>query len=510
MSTEVYLAVYDLSMGTAHQLSSMFLGPENAISIIPHTGIVAYNNEYFFSSAGVQHQNPSSFRLNSGIQPIEVKLIGKTNKSKLEFENCLYYGNDVPIRFHGTTYKLLEHNCNTFSNYALRNVFGFNAGVPDWILDVPRKVMSSPLGMMLASSMENMQPFGNTNSTMNSTAPSAQSRPSGFTTNTTNPPVPPSWQQNSSGNKTETEKMKALSNTIKNTPMLDSHNSLLLSKDSSSFVACVKKLCQSKSIREGQKHTLEMLYTNFNNNKLSSIITSDVIFEAMGPFFSLDEKDDTTNTSTPTVIQNESDILYSLMVLRVLLLHNSYDLSPFIQCIMKMLISSSDNNNLKEITRSMAWCTLSNAFCNSKHYKHIVSSNLLEDLTNVALQDIIIIPTTSNSKNMTSLKQSSSTFLYNLVHITSFKQPQDDNNNECMLPDWCVNVVCNISQELENEVDVVTQTRRIVILGKIIQKSSLGKELVKDIGLLYDISLENLNFEKNKLLVKEVVNTCSE
>merc|ERR1712232_531368 len=295
------------------------------------------------------------------------------------------------------------------------------------------------------------------------------------------------------GNKTETEKMKALSNTIKNTPMLDSHNSLLLSKDSSSFVACVKKLCQSKSIREGQKHALEKLYTNFNNNKLSSIITSDVIFEAMGPFFSLDEKDDTTNTSTPTVIQNESDILYSLMVLRVLLLHNSYDLSPFIQCIMKMLISSSDNNNLKEITRSMAWCTLSNAFCNSKHYKHIVSSKLLDDLTNVALQDIIIIPTTSNSKNM-----------------TSFKQPQDDNNNECMLPDWCVNVVCNISQELENEVDVVTQTRRIVILGKIIQKSSLGKELVKDIGLLYDISLENLNFEKNKLLVKEVVNTCSE
>jgi len=507
MSTEVYLAIYDLSMGTAQQLSSMFLGPEKSISMVPHTGIVAFNNEYFFSSSGVQHQNPSTFRLTSGIQPIEVKLIGRTNKSKLEFENWLYYGTDVPRRFHGTTYKLLEHNCNTFSNYVLRDIFGFNVGVPDYVLDVPRKVMSSPLGSMLASSMENMQPFGNTNSTMNSTAPSAQTRPSGFTTTTTNPPVPPSWQHNSSVNKSETDKMKVLSNTIKNTPMLDSHNTLLLSKDSSSFVACVKKLCQSNLVSEKQKHALEMLQTNFTNSKLSSIITSDVIFEAIGPFFSLDKKEDAA-----VIIENESDILYSLMVLRVLLLqhNNSYDLSPFIQHIMKMLISSSNNNNLKEITRSMSWCTLSNAFCNPNHYKYIVSSKLLDDLTDASLQDIIIIPTTSNNKNIISLKQSSSTFLYNLVHVTSFKQPQDDINNECILPDWCVNVVCNISQELENEVDVVTETRRIVILGKIMQKSILGKELVKDIGLLYDISLENLNFEKNKLLVKEVVNTCSD
>jgi len=493
--TEVYLAIYDLSMGTAQQLSAMFLGPENAISCVPHTGIVAYNNEYFFSSSGINHQNPSSFRnSNGGLQPLEVKLIGKTSKTQSEFETWLYFGDDIPSRFHGSRYKLLEHNCNTFSDYALRHGFGFSVGVPQWILDVPRKVMSSPLGMMLASSMENMQPFGNT----------APSQPVG-SNSSFNPPVPTSWQRNTVNNTTEPseEKMQTLSNTIKNTPMLDSHNNLLLSKDSSSFIACVKKL-QQLSLSDEQKRALDILHTKFNNNKLSPSVTTDTINQALGPFFSSDKKE-----------TSSSNILYSLMVLRVLLLqthpmdNKPFDLSPFIREIIQLLCSSS---TMKDSTKSMAWCTLSNAFYNACHYKAILTSSALEDLTNVALNDTINNPK-SCIKGIISLKQSSSTFLYNLVHVISFKDtaPQDSNgatNHESTLPDWCVNIVCNIAQELENETDMITQQRRIIILGKIMQKSSLGKELVRDIGLLHDISLENVNFEKNKLLVQEVVTSC--
>lgn len=499
--TEVYLAIYDLSMGTAQQLSAMFLGPENAISCVPHTGIVAYNNEYFFSSSGVNHQNPSTFRnSNGGLQPLEVKLIGKTSKTQAEFENWLYYGNDIPSRFHGSRYQLLEHNCNTFSDYALRHGFGFNVGVPQWILDVPRKVMSSPLAMMLASSMENMQPFGN------AASPQPMANASSSSSSSFNPPVPASWQQSSAVSNTtkppEKDKMQTLSNTIKNTPMLDSHNNLLLSKDSSSFIACVKKL-QHSCVSDEQKSALDILHTKFHNNKLSPMVTTDIINQALGPFFSPDKKETTSSTT-----------LYSLMVLRVLLLqthpidNKPFDLSPFIRETVHLLNSSS---TMKESTKSMAWCTLSNAFYNAHHFKTITSSSALEDLTNVALNDTISNPTSSN-KGIISLKQSSSTFLYNLVHVTSFKDkvPQDSNgtSNESTLPDWCVNIVCNIAQELENETDMITQQRRIIILGKIIQKSSLGKELVRDIGLLYDISLENVNFEKNKLLVQEVVTTC--
>merc|ERR1712129_463819 len=93
------------------------------------------------------------------------KYIGKTTKSQVEFENWLYAGNDISVRFHGSKYILLDHNCNTFSDYVLRVGLGFNGqnSVPEWILDLPRKVMSSLLGSLLASNMENLQLFGNEN-----------------------------------------------------------------------------------------------------------------------------------------------------------------------------------------------------------------------------------------------------------------------------------------------------------------------------------------------------------
>ena len=38
----VLLAVYDLSRGMARGLSAQFLGPDHAIDVIPHTGLVVY------------------------------------------------------------------------------------------------------------------------------------------------------------------------------------------------------------------------------------------------------------------------------------------------------------------------------------------------------------------------------------------------------------------------------------------------------------------------------------
>jgi hypothetical protein len=41
-SYEVLLAVYDLSRGMARGLSAQFLGPDFAIDVIPHTGLIVY------------------------------------------------------------------------------------------------------------------------------------------------------------------------------------------------------------------------------------------------------------------------------------------------------------------------------------------------------------------------------------------------------------------------------------------------------------------------------------
>ncbi|RYG52999.1 hypothetical protein EON66_09190, partial [archaeon] len=49
--TEVTLHLYDLSMGMARTMSPLFIG--KLIEFIPHTGVVVFGHEYFFSG-GIQ------------------------------------------------------------------------------------------------------------------------------------------------------------------------------------------------------------------------------------------------------------------------------------------------------------------------------------------------------------------------------------------------------------------------------------------------------------------------
>jgi len=116
-SFEVQLAVYDLSHGMARQLSAQFLGgPQYAIDIIPHTGIVVYGQEYFFGG-GIQHQNPHVFRQSMGIYPVQTLSLGRTTKTRAEFEqwcqNCTVSG-----RYTMASYDLLTRNCNNFCHDA--------------------------------------------------------------------------------------------------------------------------------------------------------------------------------------------------------------------------------------------------------------------------------------------------------------------------------------------------------------------------------------------------------
>jgi hypothetical protein len=55
MAREVYLHVYDLSMGMARQLAPALLGVQ--IDIVPHTGVVLGATEYFYGG-GIQALAP--------------------------------------------------------------------------------------------------------------------------------------------------------------------------------------------------------------------------------------------------------------------------------------------------------------------------------------------------------------------------------------------------------------------------------------------------------------------
>ncbi|XXG61897.1 hypothetical protein AAC387_Pa05g0387 [Persea americana] len=135
---KVSLNVYDLSQGLARQLSPTFLG--KAIEAVWHTGIVVYENEYYFG-AGIQH---SPTGITSYGTPVRVVDLGITHVPKDLFEEYLQ---EITPRYTAETYNVLHHNCNCFSNEVAQFLVGTT--IPDYILQLPNEVMNSPMGAMM-------------------------------------------------------------------------------------------------------------------------------------------------------------------------------------------------------------------------------------------------------------------------------------------------------------------------------------------------------------------------
>ncbi|KAL1309083.1 hypothetical protein HN51_051761 [Arachis hypogaea] len=142
----VTLNIYDLSQGLARQLSTTFLG--KAIEGIWHTGIVVYGNEYYFG-AGVQHSLAGSTPYGT---PLRVVELGVTHVPKDVFE---MYLQEISPRYTAETYSLLTHNCNNFTNEIAQFLVG--STIPEYILQLPNEVMSSPMGALILPMIQNLE-----------------------------------------------------------------------------------------------------------------------------------------------------------------------------------------------------------------------------------------------------------------------------------------------------------------------------------------------------------------
>ncbi|OEL18493.1 Desumoylating isopeptidase 1, partial [Dichanthelium oligosanthes] len=143
---KVTLNVYDLSNGLARQLSTSFLG--KPIEAIWHTGMVVYGNEYFFGG-GIQSTPAGSTPYG---RPVRVVDLGVTHIPREVFEDYL---RDIAPRYTAETYRLLTHNCNNFSNEVAQFLVG--AGIPEYILNLPAEVMSSPMGSLIMPMIQNLE-----------------------------------------------------------------------------------------------------------------------------------------------------------------------------------------------------------------------------------------------------------------------------------------------------------------------------------------------------------------
>ncbi|KAG8389093.1 hypothetical protein BUALT_Bualt02G0193400 [Buddleja alternifolia] len=143
---KVSLNVYDLSQGLARQLSTTFLG--KAIEGIWHTGVVVYGNEYYFGG-GIQSAPAGTTPYGTSIRVVD---LGITHVPKDVFE---MYLEEIGPRYTAETYSLMTHNCNNFSNEAAQFLVG--GTIPDYILNLPNEVMSSPMGAVILPMIQQLE-----------------------------------------------------------------------------------------------------------------------------------------------------------------------------------------------------------------------------------------------------------------------------------------------------------------------------------------------------------------
>jgi hypothetical protein len=146
----VRLVVYDISGGMARNLASSFLGFD--LDYIPHTGVIIFGQEYFYGG-GIQKMPHEQVIAMFGIQPCRREVLGKTEKTLEEFHLFL---NSISSRFQPTTYDVFRNNCNHFSDEIVKFLLN-GTGIPSEIVNLPERVLATPMGQMLAPIWSNMQ-----------------------------------------------------------------------------------------------------------------------------------------------------------------------------------------------------------------------------------------------------------------------------------------------------------------------------------------------------------------
>lgn len=474
----------------ARGLSAQFLGPQHAIDIIPHTAIVAYGKEYFFGQ-GIQSMRPHEFRASRGIRPIELRLLGRTNRTEQEFEDwCGAQATNG--NFGAQSYDLLTRNCNNFSDEAARNGLRLPQGVPQWILEVPQKFLRSPMGMIVRPMLEQMQITGNAPTNLSTGAARTSMAPTTFS-----PSIPPTstnpWADvPSAASTTATEVTSPAKPIAHATPLLDKQTALL-STDTGVVKVCVDRL------KPEEEQTRELLL------KLADTKASWTQQEI-----------DSVHQYLRLIIDNAPQhVTFALMLLRLIVMKQSSSASmssnkeqtQSTQLVATLLL----RGELKTLpTISMAWCVLSNAIGATPLPKWSVfvgtDGDKLARVIDRALSDSDPSREGASTPAHMSLRQSAAAFLYNLA-IDNGTNDDAVGSESAELSEGIMSVLLGCLEHLQSENDATTCKRHLMSVGQLLKSRKFGGTAIK---LVKDLGLVDESFGKGKGrdvedLAKEVV-----
>jgi hypothetical protein len=482
---EVHLAIYDLSNGMARNLSVQFLGPNHALEMIPHTGLLCFGKEYFFGG-GIQVVDPHLFRRTRGIQPCQIQSLGVTQISQLEFEAwCQSTGK---CKFNMNSYDLLSRNCNNFSHEAALHGLKLPRGVPDWILDVPQRFLSSPMGQMIIPMLEEMQitqvapviqsqgssdtrhynvaTLPLTSSSSVQRTPLSQPATTEPTATSTNP-----WANSSKSSSSNTSSKTSISHPTSSLPtVLDDFTQPMLSNDTTSLPLCIKKLSSRMTdCNDGLDLTKLDIVTKSLQRRIT--ISSD------------DHQKETLCQAVPATVESllhiltddddtkaSADIPFALLLLRLIVLKYPEDT---VDCMEWLFGATLFPDTWKTpTTRSLAWCVASNYLASIDH--SMVPSDT-PPLVDIAIGDW-------HSESV-QVRQAASTFLYNYALLKNRKSSSD------AADDAVVSMLCSAMENLTDEKDPTTRLRQLVLCGRLvfpdrIHVNEVAKELMQDLGFV--------------------------
>ncbi|KAL7543765.1 hypothetical protein ACHAWF_007454 [Thalassiosira exigua] len=488
---EVHLAIYDLSMGMARSLSSQFLGPQHAVEIIPHTAIIAYGKEYYFGQ-GIEWCTPHEFRATRGIHPIELQPLGRTACTEREFEEwCRARAADGT--FGPTSYDFFHKNCNNFSEEAARRGLRLARGVPRWILDLPQKFLSSPMGVAVRPLLEQMQITniaptnaprgGSRGATM---PPAFAPAPAAAAAHAANP-----WANIPAAASATTPQPQSASTVPEKstgckpaTPLLDKQTALL-STDTGVVKTCVDRL------KPEEERTRKLL------SKLADANAS----------WTRDELDTVHRYLRPVVEGDARRASFALMLLRLAVLRRpsgevgrSEEPSRSAQLVAHSLI---DGEATSPASRSVAWCALSNAAGSADPPDWNVSSHTgcynLVQVVDRALGDCDpSADGAASSGSHASLRRSAAAFLYNASRLLAEDDGGGGDAGPDLLSEGAMSVLLGCLERLREETDVEASRRLYMAVGQLLKSSKSGaaaRSLVQDLDLFDDEMSKGKNKE---------------
>ena len=358
--------------------------------------------------------------------------------------------------FSPTSYDLITRNCNNFSDAAAKSL-RLPKAVPQWILDLPQKFMSSPLGMMMRPMLEQMQMttvaptnIGN-NGSMRGIVP--QQQPAPMLTATANP-----WANISSTTATPTTQPTK----SKGTPLLDKQTALL-STDVGVVKICIDKL---KPDEEQTKLLSKLADTNaqWTGTEISSV-----------------------HKYLQSVITNNQLTSYALMLLRLVVLKGGDAATESTKLVASLII----DGKLKSSAISMAWCVLSNAM-GSNNPPNFDLAPIIDQ----ALSDC------DCSKDK-ALRQSSAAFIYNVSRCLT-KEASSDGE----LSEGDMSILLGALENLQEEPDAETAKRLYMATGQILKSNASAVSLVNELGLM-DGEIARGKMKEVESLASEVASLCS-